>query len=134
MTKDEVLEILRYDASTAAFSRAQEGQFGQSQNAENSAKAIATITALYAERDGLRAFADRIMGEWPDVGGLDGGDLQDIAERTGLLAKVTMQEPCGENCNCEGYGDFPMECYRKTSMLTGKPESDARITALRGTP
>jgi len=49
------------------------------------------------------------------VGGdLDGGDAQDEAERLGLLVRVPMDGPCGENCACvEFHGDPPWECLRE---------------------
>ncbi len=68
---------------------------------------------------GLRRFAQRVMESWPE-GGIDGGDLQDIAVECGLLAPVTVSEWCGEGCRCVEYGvDFPFECFRKTALLLG---------------
>jgi len=49
-----------------------------------------------------------------DRGGIeiDGFDMQDKLYEFGLLEKVRVTESCGENCNCEEYGDFPSDCYR----------------------
>lgn len=45
----------------------------------------------------------------------DGGDIQDLAEKFGLIKLVKVWSPCGENCRCASYEfDFPVECYRKT--------------------
>lgn len=71
-----------------------------------------------AELRPLRAFAQDIMSSWPE-GGLDGGDIQDLAVKHGLLAPVTVTEPCGENCCCAEYADFPQQCFRRTALLTG---------------
>ena len=76
-----------------------------------------------AMRDALRAFAKDVMRVWPH-GDLDGGDLQDIAEKHGLLKPETRYEPCGDGCNCAGYCDAEefkdgITCYRKTGLLTG---------------
>lgn len=63
----------------------------------------------------LGEFARRIMDDWPEGGMLDGGDLQDIGEATGVLVPRTMDKPCGENCQCsEFYGsdEWPVTCYR----------------------
>lgn len=75
--------------------------------------------ATLADIDALRGFAQDIMECWPHSE-LDGCDLQDIAEAHGLLKPETRTEACGENCACAEYGDFPAECYRKTSLLTGQ--------------
>jgi hypothetical protein len=77
-----------------------------------------------AQIEALRAFATDIMEAWP-MGGIDGADLQDIAEKHGLLSPVTMTAPCHEECNCTDYGLTPAEwasghiCYRKTALLRG---------------
>jgi hypothetical protein len=76
------------------------------------------------EIDALRAFAQAVMADWPDCMMLDGGDLQELAERHGLLTPETRHEPCGEGCSCNEYAG-PDEwadgvvCYRKTPLLTG---------------
>jgi len=51
------------------------------------------------------------------VGDIDGGSIQDIAERHGLLRKETMTERCSEVCSCADSSDFPTTCYRKTALL-----------------
>lgn len=43
---------------------------------------------------------------------LDGGSAQDKAEELGLLIRVSVTEPCGDQCVCAEYGDFPQECLR----------------------
>lgn len=45
-------------------------------------------------------------------GDLDGGDIQDKLEELDLLVSVKVDEPCGENCACVEYGDFPQDCLR----------------------
>ena len=92
----------------------------------------ATIASAYAEEaDKLRAFAKAVLGDWPDCGTLDGGDIQTLAENHGLLTPTTPCEPCGESCTClEYYGadDFArgeVLCYRKTRLLLGP---NARLT------
>lgn len=79
-----------------------------------------------AERDKLRAFAQDIMDEWPDVGTLDGFDLQELAVKHGLLAETTHHKPCAEEgCNCAAMVDERdwqegVQCYRGTALLKGK--------------
>jgi Lar family restriction alleviation protein len=71
----------------------------------------------------LRAFAQAVMEVWP-MGDLDGGDLQEIATKHGMLKPETRNAPCGEACSCNEYAD-PYEwedgvvCYRKTALLLG---------------
>jgi hypothetical protein len=85
---------------------------------------------LEAERDLLRAFAQAVMVEWPETYDLDGGDLQDIAVKHGLLKTLEVTEPCGEHCFCAEYhGDFDapggVTCYRRTPLLTGNPAAES---------
>jgi hypothetical protein len=47
---------------------------------------------------------------------LDGGSVQDRAEEIGLLIRVRVTEPCGEDCNCTEYGDFPQMCLRNAVL------------------
>lgn len=71
----------------------------------------------------LRLFALTVMEAWP-MGGIDGGELQDIAVTCGLLRPEERSEPCGEQCVCAEYvtpAEFErgVTCYRKTDLLTG---------------
>jgi hypothetical protein len=68
----------------------------------------------------LRAFVQELFKGWPDDLGVDGFDMQDLAEKHGLLVPTEVTAPCGEVCSCAEYGDFPATCYRKTSLLTGE--------------
>lgn len=81
-----------------------------------------------AQIDCLRAFAQGVMRSWP-MGDVDGGALQDLAIKHGLLK---LQEPlptapCGEHCGCAEFISSDewadgIECYRKTPLLTGAQE------------
>jgi hypothetical protein len=98
--------------------------------------AEARVAECEKEAASLRAFANEVMEDWPE-GAPDGGALQDYATKHGLLREVTMAGPCGDTCGCSeflGADDWPNECYRRTSLLTGKPETDAAIDALAGQP
>lgn len=76
------------------------------------------------ERDKLRAFAQEIMEYWPERG-IDGDDLQEIAETHGLIEPVVKYEPCStDGCFCSDYvskAEFEsgVVCFRKTELLTG---------------
>lgn len=48
-------------------------------------------------------------------GGVDGFELQDMAEAAGVLVRVTVDKPCGEHCACAEFGDFPQDCFRLES-------------------
>ena len=73
-----------------------------------------------------RRFAQKIMGDWPDVGDLDGFDLQELARDCGILNPELRTEPCDEGCNCdcemtaeemaEGF-----QCYRLDPDLMDPP-------------
>ena len=61
--------------------------------------------ALLRERDNLRNFIENIIKNecWNRVEYLDGGDVQDEAERMGVLVQVPHATPCeDELCGCEG--------------------------------
>jgi hypothetical protein len=61
-------------------------------------------------------------------GELDGGDVQDLAEKTGVLVPVKVTEACGENCACAEWDDFPLDCYRMPDDVSDA----ARRLAARG--
>jgi len=76
----------------------------------------------------LRAFAFAVLGDWPDVGGIDGMIMQDIAEGAGLLIKKQRFAPCGEGCNCaDAIGSDAAEwaagvdCFRLADFVKAKP-------------
>ena len=85
--------------------------------------------------DKLRKFAQGIfeISNWPegDIGDIDGGEMQELAEQCGLLVATTPLEPCAKDhpddpCPClEAYypEDFvagKVTCYRRTALLTGE--------------
>ena len=88
-------------------------------------QAIAELRRLHAECTQLRAFAQAVMDGWPDVGTLDGFDLQELAVKHGLLAETTHHKPCAEEgCNCASMVDERdwiegVQCYRGTALLKG---------------
>lgn len=69
---------------------------------------------------GMGAFAQEIISGVLEGGNFDGADLQESAERHGLIAKQVMNEPCRgpeEYCACAWSTSFPTECYRITAEL-----------------
>ncbi len=51
--------------------------------------------------DSLASFALEILDDWPELGTLDGGDLQDIAEKHKILIPQIVYAPCSdETCVC----------------------------------
>lgn len=81
----------------------------------------------------LQMFADSCVGEFPDIGDIDGFALQDIAESCGLLKPQSTQVPCGEECSCaevvkEGQ---TTECYRVQPVLRRARVASARAFAAR---
>jgi hypothetical protein len=76
--------------------------------------------------EALARFGAVILEEARDgLGDLDGGWLQDNAEKLGLLESVEVNEPCGDQCLCAEYADFPQLCLRL------RPEIEQAITALQ---
>lgn len=68
--------------------------------------------------DALKAFASELISASFEGGSFDGGDIQDIAVKHGLVQIEQRTEECGEVCACREYG-FPAECYRKTDLVKG---------------
>ncbi len=68
---------------------------------------------------GLAAFALDLIDGALEGGSFDGGDIQELAEKNGLLVKSQREESCGENCGCAEYG-FPLECYRVAPALAAR--------------
>lgn len=67
----------------------------------------------------LREFAQAILEDWVDFD-MTSGDIEELAEKCGLLEPHIVDGPCDrESCNCAEYDDFPMTCYRKTKLLLG---------------
>lgn len=47
----------------------------------------------------------------PEPADVDGGTLQDLSERSGVIVERQVTEPCGEGCTCASVGAIPGECY-----------------------
>ncbi|MCF7545315.1 hypothetical protein [Pseudomonas petrae] len=74
------------------------------------------VRAVVEEPVGLRAFANDMISAAYEGGSFDGGDIQNIAVKHGLLRIEQRVEACGEHCACSEYG-FPAECYRRADIL-----------------
>ena len=76
----------------------------------------------------LRSFALDVMETWPR-GDLEGGELQDLAVKHGLLVPETRYAPCGEECFCaedvfvEDFEDGVI-CYRRAALLVADEVSE----------
>ncbi|AUR80789.1 hypothetical protein TC7_020 [Pseudomonas phage TC7] len=78
------------------------------------------IQELREQAAKLAAFAQEIISGALEGGSFDGADIQESAERHGLIAKQVMNEPCcgpEEYCACAWSTSFPAECYRVTAEL-----------------
>jgi hypothetical protein len=67
----------------------------------------------------LQHFVDSVIGEFPDIGDIDGFALQDIAESCGLLVKESKTVPCGDHCACAEVVDEgrTTDCMRVQPVL-----------------
>ncbi len=74
------------------------------------------VTGARSQRDQLKAFATEVINASFEGGSFEGGDIQDIALKHGLLRVEQREDECDEACACREYG-FPAECYRKTPIL-----------------
>ncbi|QUI41146.1 hypothetical protein [Pseudomonas aeruginosa] len=69
---------------------------------------------------GMAKFAQEIICGALEGGSFDGAEIQESAERHGLIAKQVMNEPCRgpeEYCACAWSTSFPAECYRVTPEI-----------------
>lgn len=76
----------------------------------------------------LRSFARDVMETWPR-GDLEGGDLQDLAVKHGLLVPETRYTPCREECFCAEYATWEefeagVICYRRAALLVADEVSE----------
>ena len=71
----------------------------------------------------LARFALDVLAEWPDMGSLDGGDLQEIAVKHNILIPHIVHGPCCDECFCGEFYDAEewlegVTCYRYADWLT----------------
>jgi hypothetical protein len=69
---------------------------------------------IRATEPALESFADEIIQVAFNGSSIDGGTIQELAERHGLLKRTRMNERCGYRCSCDEHGEFPRDCFRKT--------------------
>lgn len=74
----------------------------------------------------MKAFINDLFDEYyPECGDIDGGTLQDLAEKHGILVPEIHHEPCGEFCNCaqvcsdEEFQEG-VKCYRLANWLAAE--------------
>lgn len=70
----------------------------------------------------LRNFANMILDSGRESG-LDGFDIQDIGELSGVLVPMSVSKPCGESCPCaEVWSEdeflHGITCHQKHDVLT----------------
>ncbi|WP_434035142.1 hypothetical protein [Pseudomonas aeruginosa] len=127
---EEELESLRTrvlvlpDASTVyAALDARERLFTSPENIQVALEAQSRINGKTVSEGllrGMAAFSQEIISGALEGGSFDGAELQESAERHGLIAKQVMNEPCRgpeEYCACAWSTSFPTECYRITAEL-----------------
>jgi hypothetical protein len=78
-----------------------------------------TVTDLARWQWAAERFAAAVLAEQrKGLGDLDGGTLQDLATRAGLLGEVEVPVPCAPDCRCveyHGADGFPAACIRLTA-------------------
>ncbi len=84
--------------------------------AASASAAIAAMKEAHAAAERWAAFGRAVMAQHKDgdCGDVDGGSIQEIGVRTGVLQIVEVKEPCAEEwCMCAEYlVDGPVDCYR----------------------
>lgn len=97
----------------------------------NVSDAVDMLRKLADENQKLKQFVKPILAHGDDcVGDWDGGELQDLAVKSGLYIEKTMTEPCNlgneefQACPCREYcyGDDSWECYRIAEFLLEEEE------------
>lgn len=88
------------------------------------------IAALRPSRPAPRETPDwegfvREMFDAPDRGDWDGGEIQEVAVKHGVLREVTVTEPCSpEGCVCAEVDAFPLTCYRLAPKSAAPRETE----------
>lgn len=91
-------------------------------------QALERIKKIEDENKKLKEFVIPILAHGDEcVGDWDGGELQDLAVKSGLYIEKIMTEPCNlgreefVGCPCREYcyGDDSWECYRIAEFLLG---------------
>jgi len=97
--------------------------------------------AEIAREKPLRLFVGKLLSDWDDGdrGGIeiDGFEMQEVLERSGLLTKERRTEVCGEHCACAEYlGPTEHEewdCYKMAPLaMKLREEYRAAIAASGG--
>ena len=74
----------------------------------------------------LHAFAQDILCDFPDLGNLDGGDIQELAEKHNLLVKEHRHSFCDDACCgcreyfCDDEAKRGFDCFHVHPLLGGK--------------
>lgn len=83
-------------------------------------RAADRLDALEREVEALRKFAGLVLSDHREnMGDVSGFDVEDWAVECGLLEKVEVHEPCGDDCQCveyHGSDGFPAECLRNSAL------------------
>lgn len=73
---------------------------------------------------GVHGFAVEILRGALEGGSFDGGDIQEMGVKYGLLFPEQRTEPCCESgCNCAEFG-FPAECFRIARALLSTSQAE----------
>ena len=82
---------------------------------------LITLRARVAKLEAAHRELAKICWEWlahASGGSLEGGELQDILVKHGVLVKTIVEKPCSEWCNCEDNDAvFPTTCYRLSPQM-----------------
>lgn len=79
-----------------------------------------------SEEEKMKSFIRELFDiYYPDCGDIDGGELQDLAEKHGILVPEIRHEPCGEFCNCaqvcyDEEWQEGVKCYRLANWLSAE--------------
>ena len=79
-----------------------------------------------SEEEKMKAFIRELFDiYYPDCGDIDGGELQDLAEKHGILVPEIRHVPCGEFCNCaqvcsDEEFEEGVKCYSLANWLSAQ--------------
>ncbi|WP_434523344.1 hypothetical protein [Pseudomonas aeruginosa] len=116
----EVVMAKDYDALAAKLAMAEDAAAKGDAARQQCGGMEMEIEELRENAAKFAAFAQEIISGALEGGSFDGADIQESAERHGLIAKHVMNEPCRgpeEYCACAWSTSFPTECYRITAEL-----------------
>lgn len=121
-------DVMLFGVLEMPYEMAMQDDLSRFQFYQRISELVSKYKAIELQNTKLKEFVKPILAHGDEcVGDWDGGELQDLAVKSGLYIEKTMTEPCNlgkeefVGCPCREYcyGDDSWECYRIAEFLLG---------------